>query len=716
VADELGTAELKIVVDDQAARDSLKVLRETVEATTRQVASASQASALRTTEIRRQLDLTRQLARATKEVQPPTQRGPILGGGFDVAAQRVQAERRIAATRELGYESALRFERLLRAATLRRAQGERAQQALARRAGGAVSSGLIGGGFPLLFGQGAGAAAGGAIGGVAGGALGGGFGFALSVVGTAIGVAFDEALKKGEALAAGLKDPIAQFGALRDASLLSSKALESQIDSLIKTGREAEAAALIRLDLAKKFGDTSDFEALGSARDELSRAFTSLGVTLARVAGGPLTDFINKLATTLSVPAAKAEVDRRLDEAGASGGERRELLARARANLGEQLNGLVGSARLLLIYSEANALLDERVGKLRGVTEAEEQLSRATERRVESEALTLKIINAEAAGYARSALQLRRQQVEVQKLQSLAASDPGDTALRESIDTKALQETARINAQILALDRDRLATGVQQVAQFGIGLNALDRQLAAAQRLSQIRTPGGVSILRENATLIEGLLESVSATVDRQLEIESRIQAAQIRGGEQGGLDITQLAREQVVAATETRNALFEAASRLTDAGRKLRDDLRSAVLEFTSVRSDPQGLNRFLSPEAQGRRAQQDFERLLPQFRQAQARFFQLTGERAREFSGPTSGVNEALRDFINTVDREFNATETLNQTTSALNDTNTQLTTANLRLAEATAALAAKDWNVAVNVQGGSAQAIGDVVGALS
>jgi hypothetical protein len=66
--------------------------------------------------------------------------------------------------------------------------------------------------------------------------------------------------------------------------------------------------------------------------------------------------------------------------------------------------------------------------------------------------------------------------------------------------------------------------------------------------------------------------------------------------------------------------------------------------------------------------------------------------------------------------VDREFNATETLNQTTTALNDTNNALVTANLRLAEVTAALAAKDWNVAVNVQGGSAQAIGDVVGALS
>ena len=57
----------------------------------------------------------------------------------------------------------------------------------AGRAGGAVSNALIGGAFPLLFGQGGGAAAGGAIGGLVGGAFGGIGGFAGSLVGTLIG-------------------------------------------------------------------------------------------------------------------------------------------------------------------------------------------------------------------------------------------------------------------------------------------------------------------------------------------------------------------------------------------------------------------------------------------------------------------------------------------------------------------------------------------------
>ena len=62
------------------------------------------------------------------------------------------------------------------------------------RIGGAVSSGLIGGGFPLLFGQSPLASVLGGIGGAAGGALGGGFGFGLSIAGTALAQQIQETL------------------------------------------------------------------------------------------------------------------------------------------------------------------------------------------------------------------------------------------------------------------------------------------------------------------------------------------------------------------------------------------------------------------------------------------------------------------------------------------------------------------------------------------
>ena len=80
----------------------------------------------------------------------------------------------------------------------------------ASRRRNALSSGLIGGGFPLLFGQGIGASVGGGIGGIAGGFLGGGLGFGLSIVGTQLGKQVDvlvQATKKtGDALGDLTKD------------------------------------------------------------------------------------------------------------------------------------------------------------------------------------------------------------------------------------------------------------------------------------------------------------------------------------------------------------------------------------------------------------------------------------------------------------------------------------------------------------------------------
>ena len=70
----------------------------------------------------------------------------------------------------------------------------RGQDAVNAR-GMATSNAIIGGAFPLLFGQGPGAALGGAAGGFGGGLMGGQFGFALSLAGTAIGSAIDNVVK-----------------------------------------------------------------------------------------------------------------------------------------------------------------------------------------------------------------------------------------------------------------------------------------------------------------------------------------------------------------------------------------------------------------------------------------------------------------------------------------------------------------------------------------
>ena len=72
---------------------------------------------------------------------------------------------------------------------------------MAGRFSGTASSAIIGGAFPLLFGQTGAAAVGGGLGGLAGGAIGGQFGFALSILGTAIGSAIDKNDKFNQSLA-----------------------------------------------------------------------------------------------------------------------------------------------------------------------------------------------------------------------------------------------------------------------------------------------------------------------------------------------------------------------------------------------------------------------------------------------------------------------------------------------------------------------------------
>ena len=89
-----------------------------------------------------------------------------------------------------------RTERKIQAAIERGTKAQERRQKLRSAAG----SGIIGGAFPALFGQGVGASIGGGFGGLAGGLIGGEFGFGLSLVGTALGQAIDDARTFNESL------------------------------------------------------------------------------------------------------------------------------------------------------------------------------------------------------------------------------------------------------------------------------------------------------------------------------------------------------------------------------------------------------------------------------------------------------------------------------------------------------------------------------------
>jgi hypothetical protein len=158
----------------------------------------------------------------------------------------------------------------------------------------------LGVGFPLLFGGGAGTVL---------GSLGGSFagkGFGGQILGGAIGQAIDEFILKVTDLGKALADPTRAFDALKEASLISSRALEREIDKLQESGFAATASARAQEDFARTVG-SNGVEALlaaGSASDRLGRAFAQLGVQMQALAAGPIAATQNRLADVVGAQAS----------------------------------------------------------------------------------------------------------------------------------------------------------------------------------------------------------------------------------------------------------------------------------------------------------------------------------------------------------------------------------------------------------------------------
>jgi hypothetical protein len=143
---------------------------------------------------------------------------------------------------------------------------------------GAASSALIGGGFPLLFGQGGAAAAGGALGGLAGGLLGGPFGFALSIVGTALG----DAIEKSKEFKNSLEEVNKSFSDTGNGAKLFREDIDDLARSLGVTKEEALEVAQAFAFLGspqltgqagKIFGkDKGLFQAVAAIKDEATFA------------------------------------------------------------------------------------------------------------------------------------------------------------------------------------------------------------------------------------------------------------------------------------------------------------------------------------------------------------------------------------------------------------------------------------------------------------
>ena len=178
-----------------------------------------------------------------------------------------------------------------------------ARAATAKRRREALSNAVIGGAFPLLFGQGIGAAAGGGFGGAAGGLAGGQFGFGLSLVGTALGAAVDTFTQAAIDAGKSLNDPIANFQKLADAGLIASRSQQKYIEQLIEAGRVTEAATLIQEEIINKIGveGLKDLQNAGAASDKLNKAFAEFSLQAQAAVAGPLAGLLSWLADVVAV-------------------------------------------------------------------------------------------------------------------------------------------------------------------------------------------------------------------------------------------------------------------------------------------------------------------------------------------------------------------------------------------------------------------------------
>lgn len=344
-----------------------------------------------------------------------------------------------------------------------------------------LSNALIGGAFPLLFGQGLGASIGGGVGGAAGGQLGGQFGFGLSLIGTAVGQQFDVAIQKVQLLGEALDDPIAKFSELADAGLVSSKSQEKLIQNLIAVGREAEAQALLQQDLAASFGDLESARELADATDELYRAFAQLSTLLAQLAGPILTGVINSVSGLIRKYAQLILLSP--DRVQARERQATDIVASQIAPgqgsgffgaVNVKFNGktYTGSAtgireqivRDLLQQEFEQTTSDTKAGGINS-----KELEKLVDLRKQLKQLTFDQIAADGEGRKAESLRLEALKVELELAKELRKyndkNDPGG-ALREDARSKAEEKKAKIRAQQKNLGEQGSLTNIKEELNF----------------------------------------------------------------------------------------------------------------------------------------------------------------------------------------------------------------------------------------------------------
>jgi hypothetical protein len=277
------------------------------------------------------------------------------------------------------------------AARTRARQKAAADKQRKQEQGARLNSGLVGGAFPLMFGQGGFAAVGGAIGGTAGG---GPLGFGLSLVGTLVGSQIDELSNRFISLSKALQDPIKSFDVFIEQASLASTAQEKLAQTLIDKGQLGRAESLISDELSRTL-EPAVASRVEANTDNFNRALSDTKDVLGQIVAGPASEFLNFLSGVLSII---NEEDTNLKPNATP--EQRQQKTIERANERKVPAQVLGSVSSALIGPALSGILtaaltsgeekDIRVAKSKEVFALEKKLSKEkkTQQQIEEATLT----------------------------------------------------------------------------------------------------------------------------------------------------------------------------------------------------------------------------------------------------------------------------------------------------------------------------------------
>ena len=185
------------------------------------------------------------------------------------------------------------------------------QRRVKQRNQAAVSNAVIGGAFPLLFGQGLGASIGGAAGGFAGGKKGGQFGFAFSLLGTVLGSQLDRLAQSARELGEALRDPIKNVDLLVQKIGQANTPFGDTVGTLKEFGLEAIAAEHV-LDRFNKTFNTNrkSITEVGKESIRFQNELARLGTAITLLVAGPLSKMLATISDALGAVSMKT-VERR---------------------------------------------------------------------------------------------------------------------------------------------------------------------------------------------------------------------------------------------------------------------------------------------------------------------------------------------------------------------------------------------------------------------